>query len=107
MFICWRKKVEQKDKYIKISDFYKALSDYSRLKIIISLLDNDGLCVSEIMEQVKMSQTAVSNQLKVLKITSIVKSERRGKNIIYSLNDEHVKDIINLTMVHMEENDDN
>lgn len=59
------------------------------------------------MTKVNMSQTAVSNQLKALKITNIVKCERRGKNIIYSLNDEHVKDIINLTMIHMEEDNDN
>lgn len=97
----------QEEKYIKVADFYKSLSDYSRLKIIISLLDNDGLCVSEIMTKVNMSQTAVSNQLKALKINNIVKCERRGKNIIYSLNDEHVKDIINLTMIHMEEDNDN
>lgn len=88
---------------IKISNFYKALSDSSRLKIIVSLLDENGLCVSNIVEKVGMTQTAVSNQLKSLKDVNLVKSERKGKNIIYKINDDHVRDILTLTMTHMEE----
>ena len=88
---------------IKISNFCKALSDPSRLKIIMSLLNEKGLCVSCIVEKVGMTQTAVSNQLKSLRDVNLVKSERKGKNIIYKLNDDHVRDILNLTMTHMEE----
>lgn len=90
----------------KISSFYKTLADPSRLKIILTLLENEDLCVNCIVDKVGMSQTAVSNQLKMLKIVGLVSSERRGKNIIYRINDNHVENIIKLTLIHMEENDE-
>lgn len=87
---------------INISDFYKILSDYSRLKIVIALLDKEK-CVGDIEKEVGMSQTAVSYQLKTLKNGHLVKYRREGKNIIYSIDDEHVRDIIKITIEHINE----
>ena len=58
-------------------------------------------CVSEIIEKVNMSQTAVSYQLKLLRQMRLVKYRRQGQNIFYSIDDEHVFDIIKLTFEHI------
>lgn len=94
------------EKIIQISDFYKALSDYSRLKIILALYKEKSLNVTEIMSIVNMSQTAVSNQLKTLKIANIVKAEKKGKYMVYELTDNHIISIIEVSITHMEEEDD-
>lgn len=88
-----------------LSKFYKILSDYSRLKIVLSLL-NQEKCVGDIEKEVGMSQTAVSYQLKELKKVHLVKYRREGKNIFYSIDDDHVKDIINITIEHIRHEDE-
>ena len=85
---------------LRTAEFYKALSDFSRFKIIYSLMDGEK-CVSEIIEKVNMSQTAVSYQLKLLRQMRLVKYRRQGQNIFYSIDDEHVFDIIKLTFEHI------
>lgn len=85
---------------LKISEFYKVLSDYTRFKIVYILL-NGELCVSEIEEKVGMSQTAVSYQLKMLRQAHLVKYRRKGQNVYYSIDDEHVNTIINITIEHI------
>jgi ArsR family transcriptional regulator len=95
---------ENQDEIIlKTAEFYKALSDYSRFKIVYSLLEGEK-CVSEIVEDVTMSQTAVSYQLKILRQMHLVKFRREGQNKYYSIDDQHVYDIINLTLEHMSHN---
>lgn len=85
---------------LRTAEFYKALSDYSRFKIVYSLLNGEK-CVSEIVEDVHMSQTAVSYQLKLLRQMRLVKYRRQGQNIFYSIDDEHVYEIINITLKHI------
>lgn len=87
---------------LRTSEFYKVLSDYSRLKIVHSLLEGEK-CVSDIEKEVDMSQTAVSYQLKTLRQVHLVKYVRRGQNIYYSIDDNHVKEIIDLTIIHINE----
>jgi ArsR family transcriptional regulator, lead/cadmium/zinc/bismuth-responsive transcriptional repressor len=86
----------------KMSEFFKMFSDSSRLKIILSLLNNE-LCVCDLAAVVQMNQSAVSHQLRVLKLLRLVKSRRDGKVIYYSLDDEHVHDIVALAKTHFEE----
>lgn len=85
---------------LRVSEFYKVLSDYTRLKIVYMLL-NGELCVSEIEQKIGMSQTAVSYQLKMLRQAHLVKYYRKGQNVYYSIDDEHVSAIINLTVEHI------
>ena len=87
---------------LEVSEFYKVLSDYTRLKIVY-LLCNGELCVSEIEEAIGMSQTAVSYQLKMLRQAHLVKYYRKGQNVFYSIDDEHVSKIINMTIEHISE----
>ena len=85
-----------------ISNFYKALSDSTRLKIICALQENE-LCVCDISVLLNMTKSAVSHQLKYLKQLDIVKNRKDGKEVFYSLADEHVKKIFNLSAKHMGE----
>lgn len=83
-----------------LAEFYKIMSDHTRMKIIYALTKKE-LCVGELSEIVNMSQTAVSYQLRILRGARLVKYRRVGKMIFYSIDDEHVSDIINTTIIHL------
>lgn len=81
-------------------EMLKALGDQSRLKIIHSLMDGE-LCVSDISEQTGLGQSLVSHHLSILKAVRLVRPRRDGKNIFYSIDDDHVKDIFVQGMNHV------
>lgn len=83
-----------------LTEFYKIMADYTRMNIIYALTKKE-LCVTEIAEIVNMSQTAVSYQLRILRGARVVKYRRDGKMIFYSIDDDHVSDIINITITHL------
>ena len=85
-----------------LADLFKIFSDSTRVKILSSLFESE-LSVTEITEATGVSQTAVSHQLRILKQNHLVKYKRDGKQMIYSLSDEHVKTIINCGIEHIEE----
>lgn len=88
-----------------LSEYYKTMSDLTRMKIVYVLTKGE-LCVQDICKLVNMSQTAVSYQLRILRAARLVKYHREGKNIFYSIDDEHVSQIINLTIDHINEEAD-
>ncbi|MGN0301529.1 MAG: ArsR/SmtB family transcription factor [Anaerotardibacter sp.] len=83
-----------------LADLFKVFSDTTRIKILYALMDAD-LCVAHIAEVVSCSQSAVSHQLRILKQARLVKFQREGKNIIYSLADDHVFTILAQGMTHI------
>ncbi len=85
-----------------LADFFKNFADPTRLKILTALDDNP-LCVCEISEALSMTDSAVSHQLKILRDADLVRSQRQGKHIFYSLADAHVKDIIEKAIEHIQE----
>lgn len=85
-----------------IANFYKALSDSTRIKII-NLLNDNELCVCDIAVILNMTKSAVSHQLKYLREIDIVKNRKVGKEVFYTLADEHVKQIFTLSQKHMGE----
>lgn len=85
-----------------LADLFKVFSDSTRVKILCSLFEKE-LSVTEISNEVGVSQTAVSHQLRLLKQNRLVKYKRDGKQIIYSLSDDHVKTIIDCGIEHLEE----
>lgn len=95
-------KLPEADIVAKLSDFIKVLGDGTRIKIIWILEENE-MCVNDLAVALDMSQSAVSHQLKTLKTANVVKSKREGKNIFYSLSDDHVKDIFLKTLEHIQE----
>ena len=68
----------------KVAEIFKALSDPTRLRIIMLLLEND-LCVCELMYILKTEQSRISHQLRFLKYASLVEDRRDGRWIIYSI----------------------
>lgn len=87
-----------------LSEFYKILSDPTRLRIILTLTEKEQ-CVQEIAKKTNMSQTAVSYQLRILRVSRVVKFERRGQFTYYSLEDDHVSQIILITKEHLSHGD--
>ena len=87
---------------IDIANFYKALSDTTRVKII-SVLENHDLGVNDMAVVLNMTKSAVSHQLKYLKDMNIVTNKKNGKEVIYSLIDDHVRQLFNISCFHIVE----
>ena len=85
-----------------LSEFYKIFGDQTRLKIL-DALTNKPLCVNEISELLDMNQSAISHQLKNLRASNLVRAEKVGKNVYYSISDNHIKVILNYGIEHIME----
>ena len=85
-----------------LSEFYKIFGDQTRLKIL-DALTNKPLCVNEISELLDMNQSAISHQLKNLRASNLVRTEKVGKNVYYSITDNHIKVILNYGIEHIME----
>lgn len=85
-----------------LSDMFKIFGDQTRMKILMAL-ESGELCVCDIAAVMDMSQSAISHQLRVLKQSNIVKTRREGKVVYYSISDDHVKEIFDIAMVHVQE----
>ena len=83
-----------------IADFYKALADSTRIKII-NALDKSELCVCDICSLLNMTKSAVSHQLQNLREMRLVKCRKQGKEALYSLADEHVKQVFEISTQHV------
>jgi ArsR family transcriptional regulator len=86
-----------------VAEFYKTLSDSTRLKIL-NLLEESELCVCDISYVLNMTKSAVSHQLKNLKDENLVKGRKIGKEVWYSLADRHVKEVFDVSLEHILEN---
>jgi ArsR family transcriptional regulator len=90
------------EELIDLSELFRVFGDSSRIKILYALMDHN-MCVTDIAQMLQMNQSAVSHQLRILKDAKLVKYKREGKTIFYSLDDDHVKMILNLGMEHISE----
>ena len=86
----------------QIADLFKGFADTTRVQILTLLLDGE-LCVSDITERVELTQSAVSHQLRILKQMHLIKYRREGKNMHYSLADDHVRTILQMGLEHVME----
>ena len=80
--------------------FYKVLGDKTRLRILYALKEQE-MCAGDIAVLLDMTKSAVSHQLAVMRNMHQIKSRREGKNVFYSLDDEHIVDILEEALVHM------
>ncbi len=85
---------------MSLADFYKLFSDESRLKILYLLTMNE-MCVSDIAATLNMNQSTVSHQLKTLRNSRVVKYRRESKIVYYSLDDDHIGQILLQGMLHI------
>lgn len=86
--------------YHKLELFFKNFGDLTRLRIISLLLETE-LCVQDIAYALDMSQSAISHQIRILKSSGIVKGNRDGKLIYYSLDDDHVRKVLAYGIDHI------
>lgn len=86
----------------RLAEAYQALADPSRVRIISALATTD-LCVCDLAAVLGMSQSAVSHQLKTLRDLRLVKGQREGRVVYYSLQDEHIRDLFERGLAHMHE----
>ncbi|WP_053955995.1 ArsR/SmtB family transcription factor [Inediibacterium massiliense] len=100
------KKVKEKmtceEKLNDLAEFFKVFGDPTRIKIICALFSSE-MCVCDIASLLNMTQSAISHQLRVLKQARLVKNRKDGKVVYYSLDDEHVKQIFDQGLVHINE----
>lgn len=92
--------IPEKETLEQIAELFKGFADSTRVHIL-SLLVERELCVTDIAEAVDLSQSAISHQLRILKQMHLIKFRREGKNILYSLADDHVKTILQMGLEHV------
>jgi len=92
--------VPDKETLGQIAELFKGFADPTRVHILCLLLTEGELCVTDIAEKVEISQSAISHQLKSLKQMHLIRFRREGKNILYSLADDHVKTILQMGLEH-------
>lgn len=85
-----------------LAELFKVFGDSTRIKILYSLFETE-LCVYDIARLLNLSQSSVSHQLRILKTSKLVKFRREGKSVFYSLDDDHVREIISMGLEHVEE----
>lgn len=84
----------------ELADFFKIFGDGTRIRILQLLLAGEKN-VGELAEALDMSQSAVSHQLRILRQNDLVKYRKEGKTVFYSLDDEHVRVVLEQGMTHI------
>ena len=87
-----------------LSKFYSIFADPTRLTLV-SLLSENELCVNDIAQIMDRSQSRVSHQLAILRNRDIVTYYRKGKKVLYTLTDNHIKDLFKTGLEHVSEKD--
>ena len=90
------------DTLFDLSELFKLFGDSTRIRILYCLFANE-MCVCDIATLLGMTKSAISHQLRTLKQTNLVKFRKEGKNVFYSLKDDHVKKILEMGMEHINE----
>jgi len=86
----------------ELAEFFKVFGDATRLRILHALSMAE-MCVCDLCELLGMNQSAVSHQLKVLRQSRLIKYRREGRNVYYSLDDEHIQQIFEVGLKHIME----
>lgn len=92
----------KEEQLLDLADFFKIFGDATRIKILY-VLSQSEMCVCDIATLLKMGQSAISHQLRVLKQMRLVKFRRDGKTVFYSLADGHIETILAQGMEHINE----
>lgn len=90
------------DQLTTLANFYKVFGDLTRTKIL-SALALQEMCVCDIAALLAMTKSAISHQLRTLREASLVRSRRQGKEIFYSLDDDHVVQVLTQGLSHVQE----
>ena len=96
-----KKQMVEEDVLNKMADFFSILGDTTRVKIL-DALDKNELCVCDIANVLNMSKSSISHQLGTLRRSGIVKCRKVGKEVFYTLDDDHVKEVFEVAIEHIE-----
>ena len=94
--------IPNSDTMLSIAELFKGFANPTRVHILCLLLKGEQ-CVTELSEAVGISQSAISHQLGLLKQMHLIKYRRDGKNLWYSLADDHVRTILEMGLEHVME----
>lgn len=97
-----RNRMPAEEDSLDLSDFFRLFGDSTRIRIL-SVLETAEMCVCDLASLLSMTKSAVSHQLSTLRTANLVKYRRVGKEVWYSLDDEHVSAILDLGMTHLRE----
>ena len=95
-------KMPDEDKLYDLAELFKVFGDSTRIRILYVLFEAE-LCVCDIAQTLNMTKSAISHQLRILKQSKLVKNRREGKQVFYSLADDHVRTIIAQGREHIDE----
>ena len=90
------------DDLIEVAELFKVFGDSTRTRIIATLFERE-LCVCDICSLLKMTKSAISHQLRVLRQAKLVKCKKVGKEVYYSLSDKHIEKIYKMAIEHIKE----
>ena len=100
----YKSKILQVDKAQRMAEFFSLLGDSNRLRLL-SILAQEELCVCDLAAILEMSESAVSHQLRTLKVMRLVAYQKRGRKVYYRLLDHHVLDLYHSVVEHLAETD--
>jgi ArsR family transcriptional regulator, lead/cadmium/zinc/bismuth-responsive transcriptional repressor len=85
----------------RLADLFKLLADPTRARLLHALLEAGELCVCDLAETIEMPESSVSHALRLLRAAGIVRNRRSGRMIYYSLDDAHVRLLLDLSLEHL------
>ena len=97
-----KREMPDQDVLFDIAELFKVFGDSTRINILTALFESE-MCVCDIGETLGMTKSAISHQLRILRQNKLVKARKAGKEVFYSLADEHVVKIIEMAIEHIEE----
>jgi ArsR family transcriptional regulator len=97
-----RKTMPKEEDFYDLADLYKMFADSTRVRILWTL-SREEMCVCDIAVLLGMTKSAISHQLRALRLANLFKYDKRGKEVYYSLADSHVKDIFEKGFEHIHE----
>lgn len=95
-------KMPQEEQLYILADLFKIFGDSTRIRILSALYHSE-MCVCDIAYLLKMTKSAISHQLRILKQSELVKSRREGKIVFYALKDNHIKRVFDQGLMHISE----
>jgi len=97
-----KEQMPEKEELFAIAKYYKILADCTRVRILW-VLSCESMCVCDLAVLLGMTKSAISHQLKSLRLANVVKYNKRGREVYYSLSDDHVKEIFQMSLDHINE----
>lgn len=89
------------DEATQLADLFRLLGDPTRTRILFALLEGEELCVADLAEAVGIAESRLSHALRLLRTAGVVKNRRDGRMIFYSLDDAHIRLLLELSHEHL------